>query len=641
MDSNTKLKNKMNYKIILIAFSYLLMAQVEAYNFDVERSKFIKATKFFKTKNYKKFNNIKRELKNYPLYAELEYKNLHRKKNINNDDVIKFISKYKKTYLSEKAYVNLIYRLSSRSKFDKLIANYVDIGSVELQCLYIRAKIKKKYFSNIEKEIIPIWLSAKSQPKSCDFIFKWFYNNKKLSDELVWQRIKMALNFNNYKLARYLVRFLSNKNKSWAQILLKVHFKPKKNLLSKKFKKDNRYRDTILGYGLDRIAKKNYLDAKRYLSIINREYNTSGDFYNKKMLEIFITALLTNQKSITYDKDFIRLKNINLEFNLALAQYSIFNSDWSNLLNSIENLPMSIAKEEKWMYWKSKALIKTGENKKAQENLEELRKNRSYYGFLASSLLNKNISIINIAYKSDLKRLSILSSSYEVKRLHELFFLGRKREARKELQFIFQNFDNQSINDMSVLFKKWGWNVGAILAYGRTKYFNDIEVRFPVMHEKYFNKYSENNLQKSLLLGISRKESIFIQYAKSPAGAIGIMQVMPKTAYWILKRTKNKKVSKNYLYNKNMNIFLGSYYFKYLLKKKKSYVEAIASYNAGPTIVKKWRKFNNASEDAWIELIPYPETRKYVKLVIEYSLVYDWILNKKNTIRVSQLININ
>ena len=71
-----------------------------------------------------------------------------------------------------------------------------------------------------------------------------------------------------------------------------------------------------------------------------------------------------------------------------------------------------------------------------------------------------------------------------------------------------------------------------------------------------------------------------------------------------------------------MNIFLGSYYFKYLLKKKKSYVEAIASYNAGPTIVKKWRKFNNASEDAWIEFIPYPETRKYVKLVIAVSYTH-------------------
>ena len=54
----------MNYKIILITLSYLLTAPVGAYNFDIERSKFIKATKLFKAKNYKKFNNLKRELKN-------------------------------------------------------------------------------------------------------------------------------------------------------------------------------------------------------------------------------------------------------------------------------------------------------------------------------------------------------------------------------------------------------------------------------------------------------------------------------------------------------------------------------------------------------------------------------------------------
>ena len=143
-----------------------------------------------------------------------------------------------------------------------------------------------------------------------------------------------------------------------------------------------------------------------------------------------------------------------------------------------------------------------------------------------------------------------------------------------------------------------------------------------------------------MLLGIARKESIFIQYAKSSAGAVGIMQVLPKTAYWVLKKNKKKKVSINYLYNKKLNIFVGSYYFKYLLSKKKSYVEAIASYNAGLYNVSKWRKNNYSAEDSWIESIPFNETRKYVKLVIEYSLVYDWILNNKSTIRVSQLINI-
>ncbi len=58
-------------------------------------------------------------------------------------------------------------------------------------------------------------------------------------------------------------------------------------------------------------------------------------------------------------------------------------------------------------------------------------------------------------------------------------------------------------------------------------------------------------------------------------------------------------------------------------------------------MVTKWRNKNKAPEDAWIEYIPFKETKKYVKSVIEYSLVYDWVINKKNTIRVSQRIDVN
>ena len=632
----------MTYKKILIILFFIIVAPANANNYDIERSKYVKAIKYYKNKNYKKFEIIKKELINYPLYAELEYKSIHRKKNISNTEVIRFIKKYKKSYLSEKAYINLIYRLSAKNKMDMLISNYVDIGSVDLSCLYIRAKIKKKYFSNIDAEIIPIWLSSKSQPKSCDFVFKWFYKNKKLSDELVWQRINMALNANNYYLARYLKRFLSNKNKQWAKILLKVHVNPKKNILSSNLKKDSRYRNTILSYALDKIAKKDFVSAKKYLYRIKNEYKVSDKFFNKKMLETFIIALKSNQKNINYDKDFSLIKNNNnLAFTIALANYSIFNTDWKNLLKSIEKMPQKISQEEKWLYWKGKALYKIGDRNLSKNTLEDISSRRSYYGFLASNILDKQISIINIPYNTNLNKLKKIKESYEIKRLYELYILGRKREARKELNFISKDIDNDTLNNMSVLFKNWGWNVGSILGYGKTKYFDDVDARFPIMHEKYFNEYSKTNLQKSLLLGIARKESIFIQYAKSSAGALGIMQIMPKTAFWVLKRTKSKKVSKNYLYNKKMNIFIGSYYFNYLLSKRKSYVESIASYNAGPNSVSKWRKLNKAPEDSWIEFIPYVETRKYVKLVLEYALVYDWILNKKNTIRVSQLINID
>ena len=57
-----------------------------------------------------------------------------------------------------------------------------------------------------------------------------------LSDELVWQRIKLSLDRGNYKLAKYLVRFLSNKNKYWANSLLKVYINPKKILFQNHIK---------------------------------------------------------------------------------------------------------------------------------------------------------------------------------------------------------------------------------------------------------------------------------------------------------------------------------------------------------------------------------------------------------------------
>ena len=630
----------MKLKILTSILIILFSANLEATNYDIERSKYTKALKHFKNKNYQKFIDLKEQLKEYPLYADLEYKNLHKFHLQNDKKILQFIEKYKTTYEARKAYINLIYRLSRKSKYTRLISIYENIGSTDLECLYIRAKIKKNQIENIKKKIIPIWLSSKSQPKSCDFIFKWFYRQGMLSDELVWQRIKLSLDRGNYKLAKYLVRFLSNKNKYWANSLLKVYINPKKNLISKSYKDNNRYKNTIIRLGLKRISKNNYVQAKNYLDKSKKYYELSDTFYKELLEEIFIFGLKANQKNIFKDKDFSSYQSNNIYFNLAAANYAIYNSDWNKILYFISAFPPSIANEDKWIYWKGKALYKL--NKEDYNlTLKKLSRKRSYYGFLSAHILNKQIKIENVPFEASAESLKILKKKYEVKRLYELFILGKKRSARKELQYLMEKNIIEDLNSLSILFFNWGWSDGVILSYGKSKYFNHIEARFPILFEKYFDKYSKSNIEKSLLLGIARKESIFIQYAKSSAGALGIMQILPKTAYWVLKRSKMKKVSKNYLYNRNMNIYIGSYYFKYLYNKKRSYVEAIASYNAGPSVVSKWRKKMKSSEDAWIEFIPYEETRTYTKLVLEYALVYDYIQNKKNTIRISQLININ
>ena len=101
-----------------------------------------------------------------------------------------------------------------------------------------------------------------------------------LSDELVWQRIKLSLDRGNYKLAKYLVRFLSNKNKYWANSLLKVYINPKKNLISKSYKDNNRFKNTIIRLGLKEFLK--IIMFKRKIILINQKNTMNSQIHFTK-----------------------------------------------------------------------------------------------------------------------------------------------------------------------------------------------------------------------------------------------------------------------------------------------------------------------------------------------------------------------
>jgi soluble lytic murein transglycosylase len=117
-----------------------------------------------------------------------------------------------------------------------------------------------------------------------------------------------------------------------------------------------------------------------------------------------------------------------------------------------------------------------------------------------------------------------------------------------------------------------------------------------------------------------RRESAYSTDVKSRSGAMGLMQLMPKTAK-ALEPIKNLAD----VYEPSLNIHLGT---KLLGQLKRDFsgnlILASAAYNAGGFRVKQWLKQNSdLASDQWIELIPYKETRDYVKAVMEYMLVFE------------------
>jgi soluble lytic murein transglycosylase len=140
--------------------------------------------------------------------------------------------------------------------------------------------------------------------------------------------------------------------------------------------------------------------------------------------------------------------------------------------------------------------------------------------------------------------------------------------------------------------------------------------------------------ERALVLGLIRQESAFHYQAVSSVGARGLMQLMPATAAKVAKAMKVIFKKKEALANAltqdpGLNVKLGSAYLGDLLSGfGGSYILSVASYNAGPSRVRKWMhdmgdpRQSEVDTIDWIESIPFSETRNYVQRVLEGVQIY-------------------
>jgi len=140
---------------------------------------------------------------------------------------------------------------------------------------------------------------------------------------------------------------------------------------------------------------------------------------------------------------------------------------------------------------------------------------------------------------------------------------------------------------------------------------------------------SYRRLEPALVLAMIRQESEFDPTAVSPAGARGLMQLMPATARQVA-RTLDLDYSLGRLTSDGYyNLKLGQAYLKTLLEDfDYSYVLAMAAYNAGPRRVRQWLEAYGDPRTGevdvidWIEMLPFEETRNYVQRAIENMWIY-------------------
>jgi soluble lytic murein transglycosylase len=133
-----------------------------------------------------------------------------------------------------------------------------------------------------------------------------------------------------------------------------------------------------------------------------------------------------------------------------------------------------------------------------------------------------------------------------------------------------------------------------------------------------------NQLDPFLVASLIRQESEFNPGAVSRANAMGLMQLLPHVGRGVAREEKIRHFSTDELFMANINLQLGTRYFKHMVDHYHGQVEyALAAYNAGEDRVDAWRSSGDFKDvEEFVESIPFTETREYVQAIMRNAVLY-------------------
>ncbi len=316
---------------------------------------------------------------------------------------------------------------------------------------------------------------------------------------------------------------------------------------------------------------------------------------------------------------------------------AIYVEAWPQVVIWIDALPEEDRWTPRWQYWRGRALSALGDEQAGRQAYANISDQRDFYGFLAADKLGAPYGIVDRPVLLDSAVQTRLKARGDVQRARELWKAGLADKARSEWNALLNSLSAEEQLQAGILADDWGWWSRAITSYGRAGYWDDLARRFPAPYRGIFSKETKRQgIEREWALGITRSESMFARDARSPVGALGLMQLMPATARQVARSERLKWQGTGMLYDPAYNIRLGVRYLADMRKKFRGHIAlATAAYNAGPQNVNKWQPARTLPADIWIEAVPFAATHNYLRHVLEFSATYEWRLSGQYT-RLSQ-----
>lgn len=479
---------------------------------------------------------------------------------------------------------------------------------------------------------LPALLSKSNTiPKACFSILGQALMSGDIAQQLLWQRIQNAFEENNPDMAEQLASFLPDSQKIIFSRYKAVYQNPALILNPKLFQNTDVMAQKILLLGIKKLAVKDPRFAANAFTQIQQKVAFPSDTVSK-VISIIAVVLAQNHDS-NAEKWLMAVAPSEVDQNIRewRVRVALWNRHWRLVLDEINAMPAAEKQTTQWRYWLARSLENLGQKNQSDIIFRDLSLHGDYYGQLASVRLNQEPLSGLKEIKVNLGQVQAIASLPAMHRAHELYALHWLPESTQEWQWALSHMPEQDYLAAAELAIQWGWFDRAISTVNLINDGGNINLKFPLAyHGEIINTSAKNSINPAILFALIRQESLFTPYAKSHAGAVGLMQIMPGTANFIANQLHVGFRLENLL-DPNINLYLGGVYFRKLLGMfRGNEICAIAAYNAGPSRVKKWLIVNNLPADIWIENIPYKETRNYVKNILTASTFYEKELNLRS-----------
>ena len=308
---------------------------------------------------------------------------------------------------------------------------------------------------------------------------------------------------------------------------------------------------------------------------------------------------------------------------------------WPGVLRAVAWMSPAAQADPAWVYWRARALTATAaqgdagapQRAQAQDLLRGISGMLGFYPLLAAETLGGTAEAPATPPPPTPAEQAAARQHPGLARGLKLIEIGLRSEGVREFNYSLRELDDRAL----LAAAQWAcerqvWD-RCISASERTRDAISLALRYPTPHRELVTDSAQQaGLEVALVYGLVRQESRFVEDARSGAGAAGLMQLMPATARWTAAKL-GLPYTGGQITDRPTNLRLGMHYLRLLLDDfGGAQALAAAAYNAGPNRPRRWREGPVLETAAWVENIPFHETRDYVKKVLANASVYGHLL---------------